>query len=67
MQRDSIHKPAHAENTPPFPTSGDNFTQAVSLDYCPDPISLLQALDFLDDYQAALAVFEAELQRTGTL
>ena len=69
MQSKSIHKPACTENHPaqtPFPTSGDNFTTVLSLDYQPDTLALLEAMEFLDDYGIALAAFEAELKRTDT-
>ena len=69
MQPKSIHKPACAENAPtqkPFPASGDNFTTIACLDGVIDPMALLEAIDFLDDYAAAMAAFEAELERTGT-
>ena len=69
MQQNSIHNTAPTENAQtqnPFPTSGDNFTTVVCLDDVIDPMALLEAIDFLDDYAAALAAFEAELERTGT-
>ena len=69
MQSKSIHKPACTENRPtrtPFPTSGDNFTTVLRLDDQPDTLALLEAMEFLDDYEIALAAFEAELKRTDT-
>ena len=69
MQSKSIHKPACPENHPartPFPTTGDNFTTVLRLDDQPDILALLEAMEFLDDYAAALAVFEAELKHSGT-
>ena len=69
MQRNSIHNPAHPENAQtqnPFPTSGDNFTTVACLDDVIDPMALLEAMAFLDDYAVAIAAFEQEKQRTGT-
>lgn len=69
MQPKSIHNPAHPENAQtqnPFPASGDNFTTAACLDDVIDPMALLEAMAFLDDYAVALAAFEQEKQRTGT-
>ena len=69
MQPKSIHKPTCAENAPiqnPFPASGDNFTTVACLDGVIDPMALLQAIDFLDDYAAVMAELEAESDRTGT-
>ena len=69
MQSKSIHKPACTENHSahtPFPTSGDNFTTVLSLDDQADTLAILEAMEFLDDYAAALAVFETESKRTGT-
>lgn len=69
MQRNSIHNPAHTENAQiqnPFPASGDNFTTVACLDDVIDPMALLEAMDFLDDYAVALAAFEQEEGRTGT-
>ncbi|PIE79415.1 MAG: hypothetical protein CSA11_12080 [Chloroflexi bacterium] len=70
MQPKSIHTPAPIENAQtqkPFPTSGDNFTTITRLDDVIDPMALLEAIGFLDDYTVAMAAFEAELERTGTL
>ena len=70
MQRNSIHNPAQTENAQtqnPFPTSGDNFTTVAYLDDVIDPMALLEAMDILNDYAVALAAFEQEKQRTGTL
>ena len=69
MQSKSIHKPACTENHPartPFTASGDNFTAVLRLDDQPDTLAILEAMEFLDDYAAALAVFETELKRPGT-
>ena len=69
MPSKSIHKPACTENHPahtPFPTSGDNFTTVLRLDDQADTLAMLEAMEFLDDYAAALATFETELKRTGT-
>ena len=69
MQSKSIHNPAHPENAQtqnPFPASGDNFTTVAKLDDVIDPMALMEAMDFLDDYAVALAAFEQEKQRTGT-
>ena len=69
MQSKSIHNPAHIENAQtqnPFPTSGDNFTTVANLEGVIDPMALIEAMEFLDDYAAALASFEQEKQRTGT-
>ncbi len=40
--------------------------QLHSLDDVIDPMTLLEAIAFLDDYAVAMAAFEAELERTGT-
>ena len=69
MQPKSIHNPAYPENAQtqnPFPTSGDNFTTVACLDDVIDPMALLEAMAFLDDYTVAIAAFEQEEQRTGT-
>lgn len=73
MQDESIHNPTCTENVPtqkPFPASGDNFTTVTSLEGVTDPMTLLTAIDFLNDCAVALADFEQELepekQRTGT-
>ena len=63
MQPKSIHNPAHIENAQtqnPFPTSGDNFTTVANLEGVIDPMALIEAMEFLDDYVIALATFEQE-------
>ena len=63
MQSKSIHNPAHPENAQtqnPFPTSGDNFTTVANLEGVIDPMALIEAMEFLDDYVIALAAFEQE-------
>lgn len=70
MPENSIHNPAYTENAQPkkpFPTSGDNFTFVIALDGDTDPIAVLEAIDFLDDYMVALTAFEHEVRRTGTV
>lgn len=69
MQQNSIHNTAHAENAQTqntFPASGDNFTTIINLDGATDLKSLVEAIDFLEDCQVALAEFEREQNRTGT-
>lgn len=69
MQSKSIHKPACIENTrtpSTFPESGDNFTTVLKLDGLPDTLALLEALEFIEDYQIAMAAFEEHQKRTDT-
>lgn len=69
MQPNSIPEPqrsANERNETPFPTSGDNFATVLCLDQGADTFALLEAIDWLEDYAAALAMFEQELKRTGT-
>lgn len=69
MQQNSIHNTAHAENAQtqnPFPTSGDNFTTIINLGGVTDLRNLVEAIDFLEDCQAAFAEFKQEKDRTDT-
>lgn len=69
MQPNSIPEPlcsANERNTPPFPSCGDNFTTVIPLPMGTDALSLLEAIDFLQDCQVAMTAFEQASGRTCT-